>query len=266
MYGNGVSERIVGKAIKNMRDRVVIATKVWPTHLTYDGVLKACDRSLRRLETDVIDLYQIHWPNPLIPIGHTMKAMERLVRDGKVRHIGVCNFSLRRLIKAQEALKSEEIVSNQVKYNMIERDAEKELLPYAEKNKITIIAYSPLAQGLLTGKYGPRNKPRDYVRRINILFDDENLRRLQPLILLLREIAAKKGKTPSQIALNWLIKRPEVIAIPGVKRPSQAEENAGAADFTLSEEELRMIEETLKNIKISKTISIIKIPLRLISG
>ena len=266
MYGDGESERIIGKAIRSMRDRVIIATKVWPTHLTYDRVLKACEGSLRRLGVDVIDLYQIHWPNPLIPISKTMKAMERLVKDGKIRHIGVSNFSLKILIKAQEALKREEIVSNQVKYNMIERQAEKELLPYAERNKITIIAYSPLAQGLLTGKYSPTNRPRDYVRRINILFDEENLRRLQPLIQLLREIANNRGKKPSQVALNWLIKRPEVIAIPGVKRPAQAEENAGAADFRLTDEELRMIEETLRNIKIRKTASIIKIPLRLLVG
>jgi len=99
---------------------------------------------------------------------------------------------------------------------MIEREAEKELIPYAEKNKITIIAYSPLAQGLLTRKYGPANRPRDYVRRINILFDEENLKRLLPLIQLLKEIAGRRGKTPAQVALNWLIRRPEVIAIPGL--------------------------------------------------
>lgn len=266
MYGDGESERVIGKAIKNLRENVVIATKVWPTHLTYDGVLKACERSLRRLGVDVIDLYQIHWPNPFIPIGQTMKAMERLVKEGKIRYIGVSNFSLRKLIQAQEALRNNEIVSNQVKYNMIEREAEKELLPFAEKNKITIIAYSPLAQGLLTGKYGPEYRPRDYIRRINTLFDKENLRRLQPLISLLKEIASKRGKTPAQVALNWLIRRPEVIAIPGVKRPSQAEENAGAADFNLTDAELRMIDEVLNNVKVEKFVSMLKIPLRILVG
>ncbi len=266
MYGDGESERIIGKAIKNMRDNVVIATKVWPTHLTYDGVLKACERSIQRLGVDIIDLYQIHWPNPFIPLSQTMRAMEKLVKEGKIRYIGVSNFSLKKLIQAQEALRNNEIVSNQVKYNMVERDAEKELLPFAEKNKITIIAYSPLAQGLLTGKYGPENRPQDYIRKINILFDKENLKRLQPLISILREIASRRGKTPAQVALNWLIRKKEVVAIPGVKRQSQAEENAGAADFSLSEDELRMIESVLNNIKIENIISALKIPLRLLIG
>ncbi|MEM2931580.1 MAG: aldo/keto reductase [Nitrososphaerota archaeon] len=266
MYGDGESERIIGKAIKNMRDNVVIATKVWPTHLTYDGVLKACERSIQRLGVDIIDLYQIHWPNPLIPLSQTMRAMEKLVKEGKIRYIGVSNFSLKKLIQAQEALRNNEIVSNQVKYNMVERDAEKELLPFAEKNKITIIAYSPLAQGLLTGKYGPENRPQDNIRKINILFDKENLKRLQPLISILREIASRRGKTPAQVALNWLIRKKEVVAIPGVKRQSQAEENAGAADFSLSEDELRMIESVLNNIKIENIISALKIPLRLLIG
>ncbi|MEM3395130.1 MAG: aldo/keto reductase [Nitrososphaerota archaeon] len=266
MYGDGESERIIGKAIKNMRDNVVIATKVWPTHLTYDGVLKACERSIQRLGVDIIDLYQIHWPNPFIPLSQTMRAMEKLVKEGKIRYIGVSNFSLKKLIQAQEALRNNEIVSNQVKYNMVERDAEKELLPFAEKNKITIIAYSPLAQGLLTGKYGPENRPQDNIRKINILFDKENLKRLQPLISILREIASRRGKTPAQVALNWLIRKKEVVAIPGVKRQSQAEENAGAADFSLSEDELRMIESVLNNIKIENIISALKIPLRLLIG
>jgi len=266
IYGGGESEKIVGRAIKEIKEKVIIATKVWPTHLTHDGVLKACERSLSRLGVDVIDLYQIHWPNPFIPINQTMRAMERLVKEGKIRHIGLCNFSLKQFIRAQEVLKREEIVSNQVKYNMIEREAEKELIPYAEKNKITIIAYSPLAQGLLTGKYDPASRPRDYVRRINILFDEENLKRLLPLIQLLKEIAGRRGKTPAQVALNWLIRRSEVIAIPGAKRPAQAEENAGAADFKLTDDELRIIEETLRNIRIRKTVSLLKIPLRLLRG
>ncbi len=265
MYGDGKSERIVGKAIKEVRERVIIATKVWPTHLAYNGVLKACKRSLERLGVDVIDLYQIHWPNPFIPISQTMRAMERLVKEGKIRHIGVSNFSLRQLIKAQESLKSEEIVSNQVKYNMIERDAEKELLPYAEKNKITIIAYSPLAQGLLTGKYDQYHLPDDTVRKVNILFDRENLKRLQPLISLLKTIASKRGKKPSQIAINWLIRRPEVVVIPGVKRAEQVKENASATDFRLTDDEVKMIDEVLRSIRLVKLSSMLRIPLRLLT-
>jgi len=265
IYGNGLSERIIGKAIKGMREQVVIATKVWSTHLTYNGVIKACERSLRRLDIKTIDLYQVHWPNPLIPISQTMKAMEKLVKEGKVNYIGVSNFSLKKLLKAQESLKRERIVSNQIKYNLIEREAEKELLPYAAKEKITVIAYSPLAQGLLTGKYSAQKIPRDTVRKINILFDKQNLIKLKPLLDTLRNIAARRNKTVTQVALNWLIKRPEVVAIPGVKNAQQAEENAGAADFTLDDQELEQIENTYSKISVDKLRSRIKLILRLFS-
>lgn len=266
VYGGGLSEQLVGKAIRGMRDELVIATKVWPTHYTYSGVIKACERSLRRIGIDVIDLYQLHWPNPLIPLGWTMRAMERLVAEGKIRHIGVSNFSLKQLLRAQEALKREEIVSNQVKYNMLERGAERELLPYAERNRITIIAYSPLAQGLLTGKYGPGNVPRDMVRRTNRLFDKRNMRRIERLVEVLRRIAAERGRAAAQVALNWLIKTPAVVAIPGAKNPRQAEENAGAADFTLSGEELRLIDEVLSGIELEGVLSRLMVIKRILSG
>ena len=266
IYGGGLSEQIVGKAVQDFREQVVIATKVWPTHATYNGVIKACERSLKRLNVKYIDLYQVHWPNPVIPISQTMKAMEHLVKQGKINYIGVSNFSLKQLIKAQESLKSEQIVSNQVKYNMIEREAEKELLPYAASEKITIIAYSPLAQGLLTGKYNPNNIPRDAIRKINILFDKQNLEALQELIKLLKEIGERYGKTPGQIALNWLIKRNEVIAIPGVKNPQQAEQNAQAGDFKLSDEDITLLTKAVERIKINKRLSKLRALIRLITS
>ncbi len=266
IYGGGLSEQIVGRAIRDFREQVVIATKVWPTHATYNGVIKACERSLKRLNVKYIDLYQIHWPNPIIPISQTMRAMEYLVKQGKINYIGVSNFSLKQLIKAQECLKSEQIVSNQVKYNMIEREAESELLPYAEKEGITIIAYSPLAQGLLTGKYNPYNIPKDTVRRINILFDKPNLEALQNLIQLLRDIGSKYGKTPGQVALNWLIKRREVVAIPGVKNPMQAEQNADAGNFKLGDEDIKLLTEVVGRIRINKRFSKLRMLKRLIVG
>ncbi|MDJ0269218.1 MAG: aldo/keto reductase [Aigarchaeota archaeon] len=264
IYGKGISEQVVGKAIRNIREQVVIATKVWPTHATYNGVIKACERSLKRLRIKMIDLYQVHWPNPIVPIGQTMRAMERLVREGKISYIGVSNFSLKQLIKAQEALKSEQVVSNQVKYNIVERDVERELLPYAEREKITIIAYSPLAQGLLTGKYDPNNLPRDAVRKINILFDKNNITKLQSLITMLREIADKYERTPAQVALNWLIKKPEVVAIAGVKNPQQARDNAGAGEFKLAGEDIERITKIADEIRIDKTLSRLKVFLRLL--
>ncbi|MCS7142619.1 MAG: aldo/keto reductase [Aigarchaeota archaeon] len=263
IYGNGTSEEIVGDAIKDMRDEVVIATKVWGTNLTYRRVLRACERSLRRLKTDVIDLYQIHWPNPFIPMRETMRAMERLVKEGKVRHIGVSNFPLRMMVRAQEALSREEIVSNQVKYNLIERGPEKDLIPYAKRERITIISYSPLAQGMLTGKYNPNNRPKDLVRRVNVLFDKGNLRRLEPLMNVLARVAESKGVSVVNLALCWLIRSPEIVAIPGVKNARQAEENARSAEVVLTEAELEEIERAYRSVKIDKFVSFLRIPLNL---
>lgn len=263
IYGGGVSEEVVGRAVREFRDEVVIATKVWPTHATYDGVLKACERSLRRLGVDVIDLYQIHWPNPLVPLSSTMRAMERLVELGKVRAIGVSNFSLSKLKKAQECLRREEIVSDQVKYNLVERGVEKGLLQYCEREGVALIAYSPLAQGFLTARYNASNRPRDFVRRINPLFDPAVLRRAEPLMRLLREVAASHDAEPGQVALAWLIKWSNVVAIPGAKRPEQAESNARAAELELSDEEWSMLSDAALKISIGPW-PFLKTPLRLI--
>lgn len=143
VYGDGLSEEIIGEAIKGWnRDELIIATKVAPWNLTYKRVLKAAERSLRRLRTNYIDLYQIHWPNPIIPLSSTMKAMKELIKAGKVRYVGVSNFSLTRLKKARSFLPEIDIISNQVKYNMIERSIEKDLLPYCKREDLVIIAYS----------------------------------------------------------------------------------------------------------------------------
>lgn len=264
IYGDGKSEEIVGKAIRGLRDEVVIATKVWVTHLTYDGVIKALERSRRRLGVDVVDLYQVHWPNPLISIKQTMRAMERLVKEGKVRCIGVSNFSLKRMLAAQEALSREEIASNQVKYNLIEREPEKELIPYAERNKVTIISYSPLAQGLLTGKYGPDNQPRDAVRRVNYLFDVANLRRVKSLLDVMRRISSEKNCTMAQLALRWIIRRPVAVAIPGAKSSRQAEENARSVLVELTEEDAEELERVSSTIKLDRFLSMLRLPLRLL--
>ncbi|MDW8034386.1 MAG: aldo/keto reductase [Nitrososphaerota archaeon] len=139
------TEGLVSEAIHGFkRDELFIATKVWPTHLHYDGVLKAAERSLKRLKCSYIDLYQIHFPNPLIPLQESMRAMNRLVDEGKVKYIGVSNFSLEQLKRANEASPKYEIVSNQVEYNLLKRRIEKDLLPYCEKNNIVILAYRPL--------------------------------------------------------------------------------------------------------------------------
>lgn len=212
-YAAGHSEELVGKAIKNFpRDDVFVATKVWHTNLRYENVIASCRKSLERLQLKYVDLYMMHWPNPRIPISETMKAMEKLVKDGLVRYIGVSNFDVPLLEEAMEAMKSEEIVSNQVSYSLENRAIERELLPFCEKNGITIVAYTPLGKGrLLTDR-------------------SEKGRKLE-------ETAAKYGKTPAQVALNWVIWKPNIITIPKALKKEHIEENAGAAGWRLSEED-----------------------------
>jgi len=252
VYGSGRSEQIIGEVIRGHREQVVIATKVWPLNLSYGGVLRAADRSLRRLGVDVIDLYQVHWPNPLAPIRNTMKAMKKLVQDGKVRCVGVSNFGLKRMTGAQHALTPLELASNQVRYNLLDRRIEAEVLPYAQRQKITIIAYSPLAQALLTGKYAVKDRPRSFVQRINSKFSTRNLTRLNDFSRLVAEIAQAHSKTPSQVALNWLIRNESLIAIPGVKGPQHVIDNAGAADWRLSDEEATRLKTAAAEVQFDR--------------
>lgn len=213
MYGHGDSEKIVAEAVKSERENVFIATKVSPQHFSYEDVIKACEASLRRLETSYIDLYQLHWPNQSIPIKDTMKAMERLAADGKIRHIGISNFSVRQTREAQGALSKSVLAANQVEYSLIERSIEQDLLSYAQKEHITIIAYSPVARGeIARGGAGESWQVLD-------------------------KIASKYGKTRTQVALNWLIAKDAVVAIPKAGTLSHVKENAGAAGWRMSKED-----------------------------
>jgi len=216
-YGDGHSEEVVARAIRKIgRDNLVIATKVHGGHLRYNDVLKAAENSLRRLGIREIDLYQVHWPDPWeqIPLKQTMQAMERLYKEGKIRAIGVSNFAVRDLEEARKHLSDTVIVSNQVRYNMLQREVE-EVIPYCKKENITIIAYSPLAQGVLTGKYSLSNKPSDIVRRRNKLFSDRNLAEISRLLTVLERIAKARSKTIAQVAMNWLLREGNVVPIPG---------------------------------------------------
>ncbi|MFQ5941569.1 MAG: aldo/keto reductase, partial [Nitrososphaerales archaeon] len=194
-YGNGLSEKMIGQEVKESREKFVVATKVSSSNLSYDDLLTAAEGSLTRLGIDFIDLYQVHWPNPSIPIRETMKAVEKLVRDGKVRYIGVSNFGTSDLMKAQEALSSHDIISNQVRYNLLQREIQDDLLPYARKEGVSVIAYSPLAQGVLTGKYNEYNKPRIGFRASDTIFSSHNMRAISNLIKSLAEIGKRRKVT-----------------------------------------------------------------------
>lgn len=253
IYGQGKSEKLLGIALHDCREDFVIATKVWPLNLTYGRVLRAADRSLRRLGLDVIDLYQIHWPNRIIPIRNTMKAMKKLVADGKVRCIGVSNFNLKQMDAAEKALAPLDLASNQVKYSLLDRNIESELLPAAERDKVTIIAYSPLAKGLLTGKYAEnKNKPSSLVQKSSPRFSTRNLKQMEPILQTLSNIAIAHQKTPSQVALNWLISKNGVVAIPGTKTPDNVADNAGSMDWRMTQDEARILEKTVAEVRFDR--------------
>jgi len=252
-YGDGHSEKVVGDAIRRIgRDQVVIATKVGGWHLHADDLKKACAGSLKRLGVRSIDLYQIHWPDPWsqVPLRETMKALESLQRAGKIRHIGVSNFAVRDLEEARSHLSRTDIVSNQVRYNMLQREIESEVLPYCKREGIGVLAWSPLGKAVLTGKYHATKRPKDLVRKEEDLFKPVNLKRSAPLVAALRKIAKARGKTPAQVALAWLRRNRNVVPIPGAKRPDQAEENAGAAGWSLSAQELRTLGRILDRLGI----------------
>jgi len=245
VYGDGHSERIVAEALSDVRDQLEYATKVFANHLKYDQVISACERSLKNLKTDYIDLYQIHWPagsfnSEVVPIEETISALNHLKEQGKIRAIGVSNFSRAQL---EEASQYGRIDSLQPPYSLFWRSVEKDAMPYCIENQITIIAYSPLAQGLLTGKFGPGHKfdPEDN-RAKNKLFQGENFERAQQALEKLRPIADRHHCTLAQLALAWLIAQPQANAIAGARHPEQAIANAQAAAVQLKSEDLQEID------------------------
>ena len=261
VYGRGKSEEFVGKALKELgvkRDEVVIATKIPGEFLSRDDVFKATERSLRRLQVDVIDLMQVHWPPAWhnFPTCEYMRALEKLVQLGKIRYIGLSNFSVELMEAARQCLSTTDIVSNQVRYNVVERDAEKEIIPYAEKHGLSIIAWSPIAKGAITGKYTPENLPKfSDVRADDPLFYPENFKQVWKLVEVLKKVGEKYGKKPVQVALNWLIMSSHtVIPIPGAKKPEQVEINAGSVGWRLSFEDWLLIDQVSRSIKITRVI------------
>jgi aryl-alcohol dehydrogenase-like predicted oxidoreductase len=231
VYGLGRSERIVGEAIGGRRESVFLATKIWPLGLPFMVGWRA-RASARRLGVDRIDLYQQHWPSPLFPPRATMRRMRRLVEEGLVGHVGVSNHTLRAWQACEEAL-GLPVLSNQVLFSLAHRDPERDLVPWAQEKGRIVIAYSPLGQGALSGKY--QDSPPNNFRRVRRNFTAEGRARLAPLIAALREIGVRHNATAAQVALAWLIRKPNVVAIPGASSVRQLEENAAAADIDLSD-------------------------------
>jgi aryl-alcohol dehydrogenase-like predicted oxidoreductase len=250
MYGNGASERIIGGMLREgaFEGTPVIATKFAPLpyRLSARSLLKAVDKSLERLGIETIDLYQIHFPNPIFKINGLMDALAEAVKAGKVRRVGVSNYGADQMKRAHDRLASHgvSLASNQVEYSLLQRAPETNgVLEACRDLGVTLIAYSPIAKGLLTGKYGPGgDRPSGLVRRIGRAFGAQNLKKIEPVLNILREIGEAHNKQPAQVALNWLITQRSTFPIPGAKNELQARLNAGALGWEMTGEEAEKLQ------------------------
>lgn len=272
IYGMGVSEEIVGEAIKDLpRDQVQILTKFgmrWDLksakgdftmdsednqgnpikiyrYASKESVIQEVEDSLRRLNTDYIDLIQLHWPDSTTPISETMEAMELLLQQGKVRAAGVCNYDA---VQVQEARNTLKIVSNQVPYSMLRREIESDLVPYAIDNNIGIIAYSPLERGLLTGKYFKGEKLQENDHR-NDYFNRYNAQNVESFLKKIEPLAQDKNVTVAQLVLRWTSLQPGItIVLAGARNSKQAVENAQSINVNISTREMDFIHQALSEI------------------
>jgi aryl-alcohol dehydrogenase-like predicted oxidoreductase len=235
IYGFGRSERILGEALGHERADVVVASKIFPVAPFPPVIRQRFEGSAKRLGLSRIPLYQVHQPNPLVPDSVIMPGLRTLLDDDRIGAAGVSNYSLDRWRAADTAL-GRPVVSNQVQFSLAHAQPLDDLVPFAERENRVVIAYSPLAQGLLGGRYTVGHRPGG-VRAVNPLFGSENLRRAQPLLDVLREVADAHQARPAQIALAWLVALPRVVVIPGASSVEQLENNAAAAAISLATDE-----------------------------
>lgn len=243
-YGNGHSERLVGKVIAGRRDQIVLATKFWLDKCRPAGVRESLETSLRNLRTDYIDLFQQHWPPPDVPLEETIGELERLKREGKIRAVGVSNWMEP---EWEEFKDPSRIDCLQPCHNLLWRSIEPNVLPLCRKHRIGVIVYSPLCQGVLTGRFKrPEDIPDDW-RTQNRLLKPDTLPRTLEVVKVLGEIAAKYGKTLGQTALRWLLDQPGIAApIVGASRPEQVDENLGALDWRLDPADWQRLSDASK--------------------
>ncbi|AEH10288.1 MULTISPECIES: aldo/keto reductase [Protofrankia] len=238
LYGFGRSERILGSALKDAGalETSFIATKLFPAVPVAPVVEQRAVASANRLGVRQIDLYQIHQPHPVLRDTSAMRGMAALQRVGLVDAVGVSNYPLERWQAAEEALGAP-VLSNQVQFSLLHPQPERELVPHAVKNDRLIIAYSPLAMGVLSGRYTRERRPTSLARTSHPLFLPENLDAARPVLNVLRDVASAHDASPAQIALAWVIRHPNVVAIPGASSVAQLESNVAAADIELTDEE-----------------------------
>ena len=274
IYGQGTSEEIVGEAIKNLaRDKVQILTKYglrWDSrqgefyfnsknnqgeaidiykYAGRESIIKECENSLRRLGTDYIDLYQIHWADSTTPIQETMEAVTQLIKEGKVRYAGVCNYDVSQVA---EASKYVDVISDQVPYSMVKRDIEGELVPHVIAYNQAILAYSPLERGILTGKMKPGYQFGEGDHRAGLPhYKAENMKRINAFLEKIRPLADEKNATLAQLVIRWTVEQPGItIALVGARNADQAIQNAKAMDVVLNKEEIGFITDELNKLKL----------------
>ena len=241
IYGAGNSERILGRALGKDRESVFIADKKFPLAPGIPPVKWSAKASANRLGVSQLDLYQVHYPNPIVSDRMLMRSMRSLQQAGLVGEVGVSNYSVARWRAAENALHGR-VLSNQVEYSLVHRIAEHDLLPFAESDGRMIIAFSPLGQGLLSGRYDETNRPENRVRASSSRFSMDSMERAKPLIAVLREVAEAHSATPAQVALAWVIQHPVVAAIPGASSVEQLEGNVAAAEIQLADDEYQALQ------------------------
>jgi len=257
MYGNGASEELVGRALAGIRDKVVLATKVSAHHLRAGDLKASCEASLRRMRTDYLDVYYIHWPNWDVPFSETYGALKRLQEEGKVRAIACSNFGTRDLA---DMLKEGRLEANQLPYSLLWRGIEYEILPACIANEVSVICYSPLLHGLLTGKFRTIDDlPPNRIRTRHISQGRAGVRHGEPgaeeetfaAVDMIRELAEEAGIPMAQLAIAWLLHQPGVTSvIAGARNPDQVKANADAASLTLSADVLARLAEITEPLKV----------------
>ncbi len=274
VYGQGTSEEIVGEAMKNLpREKVQILTKYglrWDSqqgefyfhsknnqgkaidiykYAGKESIIKECEDSLRRLGTDYIDLYQIHWADPTTPIQETMEAVAQLIKKGKVRYAGVCNYNAEQL---EEATKYVDVISDQVPYSMLKRSIENELVPHVIANNQAILAYSPLERGILTGKINTGHRFEEGDHRASLpYYKDENIKRTNEFLNKIKPLADEKNATLAQLVIRWTVEQPGItIALVGARNAEQAIQNAKGMDIKLNKEEIDFITNELNKLEL----------------
>ena len=272
IYGQGESEEIIGEALQDIpRNKIQLLTKFglrWDLtkgnfyvhsqnnqgkdidiykYAGKDSIIQECENSLKRLKTDYIDLYQIHWADPTTPISETFEAVSRLIEQGKIRYAGVCNYNSKQLAEADKAVK---IISDQIPFSMVNRETEKETIPFCIRHEKSVIVYSPMERGLLTGKMKPGQKfEKGDHRKDNPYFTDKSIIKTNDFLAKIKPIADEKGITLSQLVLRWTIDQPGItIALAGARNKEQAISNARAGDIYLSNDEISFINKQLENL------------------